>query len=56
MPGPEGPISVSVLVRSAQFTKAARRQVFESFRGDRAGGHQLSLGCGFGYEEFELGG
>ncbi|KAL7755617.1 hypothetical protein ACKLNR_014144 [Fusarium oxysporum f. sp. zingiberi] len=56
MPGPEGPISLRVLVRSAQSTRVAGRQVFESFRGNRVGGHQLSLGSGFGHEEIDSGG
>ncbi|KAF5710262.1 peptidylarginine deiminase [Fusarium mundagurra] len=56
MPGPEGPISLRVLVRSAQSTRVAGRQVFESFRGDRVGGHQLPLGSGFGHEEIDSGG
>uniref|UniRef100_A0A0D2YJF3 Protein-arginine deiminase C-terminal domain-containing protein n=1 Tax=Fusarium oxysporum (strain Fo5176) TaxID=660025 RepID=A0A0D2YJF3_FUSOF len=56
MPGPEGPISLRVLMRSAQSTRVAGRQVFESFRGDRVGGHQPSLGSGFGHEEIDSGG
>ncbi|KAK7583583.1 hypothetical protein V3481_012867 [Fusarium oxysporum f. sp. vasinfectum] len=56
MPGPEGPISLRVLVWSAQSTRVAGRHVFESFRGDRVGGHQLPLGSGFGHEEIDSGG
>jgi len=56
MPGPEGPISLRVLVRSAQSTRVSRRQVFETLRGNRVGGHQLSLGSGFRHEEIDSGG
>lgn len=56
MPGPEGPVSVRVLVRSAQSTRTAGRQVFELLRGEAIGGHQLPLGSGFGHEEIDSGG
>lgn len=56
MPGPNGPISLRVLVRSAQSTRTAGRQIFEILRGDGIGGHQLPLRSGFGHEEIDSGG
>ena len=56
MPGPAGPISLRVLVRSAQSTRISGRQIFEVLRGEGKGGHQLPLGSGFGHEEINSGG
>ncbi|CAG9954032.1 unnamed protein product [Clonostachys rosea f. rosea IK726] len=56
MPGPGGPISIRVLVRSAQSTRISGRKVFEELRGPGVGGHQLGLGSGFGHEEINSGG
>ena len=56
MPGPYGPISLRVMVRSAQSTRISGRQIFEALRGEGMGGHQLPLGSGFGHEEINSGG
>lgn len=56
MPGPNGTISLRVLVRSAQSTRLNGRRVFEQFRGPGVGGFQPGLGSGFGYEEINSGG
>lgn len=56
MPGPNGTISLRVLVRSAQSTRTNGRRVFEQFRGPDVGGFQPGLGSGFGYEEINSGG
>ncbi|BCS24489.1 protein-arginine deiminase domain-containing protein [Aspergillus puulaauensis] len=49
MPGPDGPISIRIVLRSAQSTRVAGRQVFHSLRGEGIGGFQP--GPGFGHEE-----
>ncbi|SPN99941.1 uncharacterized protein DNG_02793 [Cephalotrichum gorgonifer] len=56
MPGPDGPISLRVLLRSAQSTRHAGRQVFEQLRGPNVGGFQPGRGSGFGWEEINSGG
>ncbi|KAH6884497.1 hypothetical protein B0T10DRAFT_579197 [Thelonectria olida] len=56
MPGPNGTISLRVLVRSAQSGRVAGRQVFSTLRGPGAGGYQPVLGSGFGWEEINSGG
>ncbi|CAH0042749.1 unnamed protein product [Clonostachys rhizophaga] len=56
MPGPNGTISIRVLVRSAQSTRISGRKVFKELRGPGVGGHQLGLGSGFGHEEINSGG
>ncbi|KXX82207.1 Protein-arginine deiminase type-4 [Madurella mycetomatis] len=56
MPGPTGPISIRVLLRSAQSTRDAGRQVFSQLRGPGAGGFQPGRGSGFGFEEINSGG
>ncbi|KAH8889075.1 hypothetical protein GQ53DRAFT_690836 [Thozetella sp. PMI_491] len=40
MPGPNGPISIRVMLRSAQSTRTGGRQVFEQLRGPGIGGFQ----------------
>ncbi|RSL50110.1 hypothetical protein CEP53_008923 [Fusarium sp. AF-6] len=56
MPGPNGPISIHVLLRSAQSGRTAGRQVFSLLRGPGIGGFQPGLGSGFGHEEINSGG
>lgn len=56
MPGANGPISIRVLLRSAQSGRTAGRQVFSRLRGPGAGGFQPGLGSGFGREEINSGG
>ncbi|KAK0741309.1 putative peptidylarginine deiminase [Schizothecium vesticola] len=56
MPGPRGPITLRILLRSAQSTRLAGRQVFTQLRGPGIGGFQPALGSGFGYEEINSGG
>ncbi|RSM08121.1 hypothetical protein CEP52_004814 [Fusarium oligoseptatum] len=56
MPGPNGPISIRVLLRSAQSGRTAGRQVFSRLRGPGIGGFQPGLGSGFGHEEINSGG
>ncbi|KAH7111198.1 hypothetical protein EDB81DRAFT_703884 [Dactylonectria macrodidyma] len=57
MPGPGGrPAAVRVLLRSAQSTRAAGRQIFEQLRGPGLAGFQPSEGSGFGFEEINSGG
>lgn len=53
MPGPDGPISLRVILRSAQSTRTGGRQVFEQLRGPRIGGFQplSGTGSGFGHRE-----
>ncbi|OAL46927.1 hypothetical protein IQ07DRAFT_614124 [Pyrenochaeta sp. DS3sAY3a] len=53
MPGPEGPIAIRVILRSAQATRTAGRQVFEQLRGPGIGGFQplSGTGSGFGHRE-----
>lgn len=49
MPGPEGPVSIRIILCSAQSTRTAGCQVFEQLRGDGIGGFQLT--AGFGHRE-----
>ncbi|KAL4863907.1 hypothetical protein BDV12DRAFT_20722 [Aspergillus spectabilis] len=49
MPGPNGPIAIRIMLRSAQSTRTAGRQVFEALRGKGVGGFQPAPG--FGHEE-----
>jgi len=56
MPGPDGPISIRVLLRSAQSTRDAGRQVFSQLRSAGIGGFQPGSGSGFGTEEINSGG
>lgn len=49
MPGPDGPISIRVMLRSAQSTRTAGRQIFEQLRGKGVGGFQPAPG--FGHRE-----
>ncbi|CAM1505807.1 Fc.00g114440.m01.CDS01 [Cosmosporella sp. VM-42] len=56
MPGPNGPISIRVLLRSAQSTRDSGRQLFEQLRGPGVGVFQPGLGSGFGHEEINSGG
>ncbi|KAK8112017.1 uncharacterized protein PG998_008474 [Apiospora kogelbergensis] len=53
MPGPQGPISIRIILRSAQSTRTAGRQVFEQLRGPGIGGYQplSGIGQGFGHRE-----
>ncbi|KAL9619177.1 MAG: hypothetical protein Q9160_006186 [Pyrenula sp. 1 TL-2023] len=54
MPGPERTISIRVMIRSAQSTRTAGRQVFEMLRGPGIGGFQPAPG--FGHREINSGG
>ncbi|GAB1318371.1 Protein-arginine deiminase C-terminal domain-containing protein [Madurella fahalii] len=56
MPGPAGPISIRILLRSAQSTRDAGRQIFSQLRGPGVGGFQPGRGSGFGFEEINSGG
>ncbi|OAQ59341.1 arginine deiminase type-3 [Pochonia chlamydosporia 170] len=56
MPGPNGPVSLRVLLRSPQSTRRNGRKVFEQLRGPGVGGWQPGLGTGFGWEEINSGG
>ncbi|KAH6651263.1 hypothetical protein F5144DRAFT_589523 [Chaetomium tenue] len=56
MPGPDGPISIRILLRSAQSTREAGRQVFSQLRSVGIGGFQPGSGSGFGWEEINSGG
>ncbi|KAL2130697.1 hypothetical protein VTI74DRAFT_6084 [Chaetomium olivicolor] len=56
MPGPDGPVSIRVLLRSAQSTREAGRQVFSQLRSAGIGGFQPGSGSGFGTEEINSGG
>lgn len=56
MPGPDGPIAIRIMLRSAQSTRTGGRQIFEQMRGPGVGGFQPSgssgvgfAGSGFGY-------
>ncbi|KAI9149954.1 Cytochrome P450 monooxygenase lepH [Paramyrothecium foliicola] len=52
MPGPDGPISIRIMLRSAQSTRTGGRQVFEQLRGPGIGGFQPEGGRrGFGHLE-----
>ncbi|KAK0616645.1 putative peptidylarginine deiminase [Immersiella caudata] len=57
MPGPNGTIiALRILLRSAQSTRAAGRQVFTQIRGPGIGALQPPPGSGFGHEEINSGG
>ncbi|EJP61118.1 putative peptidylarginine deiminase [Beauveria bassiana ARSEF 2860] len=56
MPGRHGPISIRVLLRSAQSSRPDGRLVFEKLRGAGVGGWQPGSGSGFGWEEINSGG
>lgn len=56
MPGPDGPVSIRILLRSAQSTRDAGRQVFTQLRSAGVGGFQPGPGSGFGWEEINSGG
>jgi protein-arginine deiminase len=53
MPGPNGPVAIRVIRRSAQSTRTGGRQVFEQLRGPGIGGFQplSGTGSGFGHRE-----
>ncbi|KAJ5001018.1 Protein-arginine deiminase type-3 [Colletotrichum sp. SAR 10_66] len=52
MPGPDGPVSIRIVLRSAQSTRTGGRQVFEQLRGKGVGGFQPEGGRrGFGHLE-----
>jgi protein-arginine deiminase len=53
IPGPNGPVAIRIILRSAQSTRTAGRQVFEQLRGPGIGGYQPlnGLGTGFGHRE-----
>ncbi|KAF2131385.1 hypothetical protein P153DRAFT_311713 [Dothidotthia symphoricarpi CBS 119687] len=52
MPGPNGPIALRVMLRSAQSTRTGGRQIFEQLRGPGVGAFQpgSATGTGFGYD------
>ncbi|KAJ4344496.1 uncharacterized protein N0V89_012239 [Didymosphaeria variabile] len=52
MPGPNGPIAIRIMMRSAQSTRTGGRQIFEQLRGPGVGGFQpgSNTGTGFGYD------
>ncbi|KAH6420898.1 hypothetical protein HBI14_086720 [Parastagonospora nodorum] len=54
MPGPNGPIAIRVILRSAQSTRTGGRQVFEQLRGPGVGGFQPSAGTGSGFGHREI--
>lgn len=54
MPGPDGPISLRVMLRSAQSTRTGGRQVFEQLRGPGVGGFQPPSGTGSGFGHREI--
>lgn len=49
MPGPEGPVSIRIILRSAQPMRTAGLQAFEQLRGQGVGGFHPE--SGFGHEE-----
>ncbi|GJC77444.1 protein-arginine deiminase type-3 [Colletotrichum liriopes] len=52
MPGPDGPISIRIMLRSPQSTRTGGRQIFEQLRGKGVGGFQPTVGRrGFGHLE-----
>ncbi|RCI07489.1 hypothetical protein L249_4532 [Ophiocordyceps polyrhachis-furcata BCC 54312] len=51
MPGPHGPISLRVVLRSAQSTRSAGRKALEQLRGPAVGGFQPAFGTGSGFGE-----
>lgn len=54
MPGPNGPIALRVILRSAQSTRTGGRQVFEQLRGAGVGGFQPPTGTGSGFGHREI--
>ena len=54
MPGPNGPIALRVIIRSAQSTRTGGRQVFEQLRGPGVGGFQPPSGTGEGFGHREI--
>ncbi|KAL7773117.1 hypothetical protein CFE70_003081 [Pyrenophora teres f. teres 0-1] len=54
MPGPNGPVAIRVILRSAQSTRTAGRQVFEQLRGPGIGGFQPLSGSGSGFGHREI--
>ncbi|KAL1852154.1 hypothetical protein Plec18167_005967 [Paecilomyces lecythidis] len=57
MPGPNGPISIRIMLRSAQSSRAAGRQVLEQIRGPGIGAYQPDSskmkGVKFDYDEID---
>ncbi|KAJ4244059.1 hypothetical protein NW762_014672 [Fusarium torreyae] len=49
MPGPDGPISIRIMLRSAQSARTGGRQIFEQLRGPGIGGFQPADGPGIGF-------
>ncbi|KAL4959746.1 protein-arginine deiminase domain-containing protein [Aspergillus stella-maris] len=49
MPGPEGPISLRIMLRSAQSTRTGGRQIMEQLRGAGMGSWQPSSSAGMGF-------
>ncbi|KAJ4287912.1 hypothetical protein N0V88_007532 [Collariella sp. IMI 366227] len=57
MPGPSGPISILILLRSAQSTRPAGRQIFTQLPTTSFGGFRPpTCNSGFGWEEIDSGG
>ncbi|KAI1663533.1 Arginine deiminase type-3 [Pyrenophora tritici-repentis] len=54
MPGPNGLVAIRVILRSAQSTRTAGRQVFEQLRGSGIGGFQPLSGSGSGFGHREI--
>jgi protein-arginine deiminase len=54
MPGPNGPVAIRVILRSAQSTRTGGRQVFEQLRGPGIGGFQPLSGSGSGFGHREI--
>lgn len=54
MPGPNGPIAIRVMLRSAQSTRTGGRQIFEQLRGPGVGGFQPPTGTGDGFGHREI--
>lgn len=54
MPGPNGPIAIRVMMRSAQSTRTGGRQIFEQLRGPGVGGFQPPIGTGDGFGHREI--
>ncbi|KAK7419299.1 hypothetical protein QQX98_003451 [Neonectria punicea] len=55
MPGPEGPIAIRIMMRSAQSTRTGGRQIFEQLQGPGVGAFQpgSATGTGFGYNTID---
>ncbi|KAL4935863.1 hypothetical protein BDV06DRAFT_228423 [Aspergillus oleicola] len=49
MPGPEGPISLRIMLRSAQSTRTGGRQIMEQLRGPGIGSFQPGSASGIGF-------